>query len=73
MGWNTLHIVRQNELLEDVQEGSYVYFVHSFYSIPAEKDIVCAETTYRITFASVIAKQNVYGTQFHPENPAKLD
>jgi len=67
MGWNTLRIVRQNELLEDIQNESYVYFVHSCYPVPMDKDIICAETTYGITFASATAKQNVYGTQFHPE------
>lgn len=67
MGWNTLRIVRQNELLEGIQDESYVYFVHSCYPVPMDKDIICAETTYGITFASAIAKQNIYGTQFHPE------
>jgi glutamine amidotransferase len=67
MGWNTLHIVRQNQIFEDVQDKSYVYFVHSCYPIPMDKDIICSETTYGITFASAIAKQNIFGTQFHPE------
>jgi len=67
MGWNTLCIVRQNELLEDIQNESYFYFVHSCYPVPMDKNIICAETTYGVTFVSAIAKQNVYGTQFHPE------
>jgi len=71
MGWNTLRIIRQNELLEDVQDESYVYFVHSCYPVPIDKDIICAETTYGTTFASAIAKQNIYGTQFHPEKSDK--
>jgi len=72
MGWNTLRIVKQNELLEDIQDESYVYFVHSCYPVPMDKDIICAETAYGITFASAIAKQNVYGTQFHPEKSGEL-
>jgi len=67
MGWNTLRIVKKNELLEDIQNESYVYFVHSCYPVPIDKNIICAETTYGITFASAISKQNIYGTQFHPE------
>jgi len=67
MGWNTLHIIRQNKLLEGIQEEAYFYFVHSCYPVPANKNIVCAETAYGVTFASVVAKQNIYGTQFHPE------
>ncbi len=67
MGWNTLNIVRQNELFDGVKEGSYVYFVHSLFPVPVDKTIVCAQTEYGTTFTSAIASKNVYGTQFHPE------
>jgi glutamine amidotransferase len=67
MGWNTLRIVRQNELLDGVEDESYVYFVHSLYPVPLDKDLVCTETDYGTTFVSAIASKNVFGTQFHPE------
>ena len=67
MGWNTLRIVRQNELLDGVKDESYVYFVHSLYPVPVDKELVCTETDYGTTFASAVANKNVYGTQFHPE------
>jgi glutamine amidotransferase len=67
MGWNTLRIVKQNEILDGVDDESYVYFVHSLYPVPIDKEIVCAETDYGTTFTSAIARKNVYGTQFHPE------
>lgn len=67
MGWNTLKILRQNELFDGVDDGSYVYFVHSMYPAPVDKGIVCAETSYGVTFSSAIEAKNVYGTQFHPE------
>jgi imidazole glycerol-phosphate synthase subunit HisH len=67
MGWNSLRIVRENELLDGVKDESYVYFVHSLYPIPEDKELVCAETDYGTTFASAIADKNVFGTQFHPE------
>jgi glutamine amidotransferase len=67
MGWNTLRIVRQNELLDGVKDESYVYFVHSLYPVPLDKDLVCTETDYGTTFASAVASKNVFGTQFHPE------
>jgi glutamine amidotransferase len=67
MGWNTLRIVKQNQILEDVEDETYVYFVHSLYPVPIDKEIVCAETDYGATFTSAIAAKNVYGTQFHPE------
>ena len=67
MGWNTLRIVKQTEIFEGVDDEAYVYFVHSLYPVPAEKEIVIAETDYGVTFTSAIAEKNVYGTQFHPE------
>jgi imidazole glycerol-phosphate synthase subunit HisH len=67
MGWNTLRIVKQTELLDGVEDESYVYFVHSLYPVPLDKDLVCTETDYGTTFASATASKHVFGTQFHPE------
>ncbi len=67
MGWNTLRIVKNNELLDGVDDEAYVYFVHSLYPVPVDNGIVCTETDYGATFTSTIAAKNVYGTQFHPE------
>ena len=72
MGWNTLNIVKQNELFDGVAEGSYVYFVHSLYPVPVDKTIVCTQTEYGTTFTSAIASKNVYGTQFHPEKSGDI-
>jgi glutamine amidotransferase len=67
MGWNTLRIVKQTELLEGVKDEAYVYFVHSLYPVPTDKELVCTETDYGTTFTSSVASGNVCGTQFHPE------
>lgn len=67
MGWNTVKKVRPNMLLEGLEEEPYFYFAHSYYPIPVDKNVVCAETMYGVSFASVVAKQNVFATQFHPE------
>jgi glutamine amidotransferase len=67
MGWNSLHIVRQNELFDGVTDDVYVYFVHSLYPVPVDNEIVCTQTEYGVTFTSAVASKNVYGTQFHPE------
>jgi len=72
MGWNTLRIVNQNEILDGVDDGSYVYFVHSLYPVPVDNGIVCTETDYGATFTSAIAAKNVYGTQFHPEKSGDI-
>jgi glutamine amidotransferase len=72
MGWNTLNIVKQNELFNGVKEDSYVYFVHSLYPVPVDKTIVCTQTEYGTTFTSAVASKNVYGTQFHPEKSGDI-
>ncbi|HUU86444.1 MAG TPA: imidazole glycerol phosphate synthase subunit HisH [Candidatus Glassbacteria bacterium] len=72
MGWNTLKIVKQNEILKDVVDNSFVYFVHSLYPIPVEKEIVATKTEYGETFTSMIAYKNVFGTQFHPEKSGPI-
>jgi glutamine amidotransferase len=72
MGWNTLRLVQQNALFNGVADGSYVYFVHSLYPVPTDKEIVAAETDYGATFTSAIASKNVFGTQFHPEKSGDI-
>ncbi len=72
MGWNTLNIVKPNELFDGIPEESYVYFVHSLYPVPYDKKIVCTQTQYGTTFTSAIASKNIYGTQFHPEKSGDL-
>lgn len=67
MGWNTLRMVKQSAFFEGVEDSSYVYFVHSLYPVPINKEIVATETEYGTTFASAIANKNIFGTQFHPE------
>ena len=67
MGWNQVRIVKQHPIFEGVDDGSYFYFVHSYYPQPADPDVVIGETEYGVTFASVIARDNIVATQFHPE------
>lgn len=71
MGWNTVRFVAQNRLVEGLQGETYYYFAHSYYPLPVDKSVVCGETTYGVAFASVIAKNNICGTQFHPEKSGK--
>jgi len=71
MGWNTLKVVRKNELLEGICGDDYFYFVHSYYADPTDLQITVANTHYSLDFPSVVARDNVYGTQFHPEKSGK--
>lgn len=66
MGWNSLHIVRDCPLLDGVKEGDYVYYVHSYHATGCEAHTV-AVSDYGIPVTGVVARGNVYGTQFHPE------
>jgi glutamine amidotransferase len=72
MGWNTLMTVRPDELLEGIEENDYFYFVHSYYASPDDPRVVIAETGYGIEFPSVVSRDAVYGTQFHPEKSGKV-
>jgi glutamine amidotransferase len=68
IGWNRLEQVRAEcPLYRNIPEGSYVYFVHSFFPKPADPSIVATRTNYGETFASSVWKDNVFATQFHPE------
>ena len=68
MGWNQLRIKRPDcPLLKGVADGSFVYFVHSYYCAPADKSLVCATTDYGTEFCSMLWSGNVFATQFHPE------
>lgn len=67
MGWNQIHIKQASPLLRDVADGSYAFFVHSYYCAPRDRSLVLATTDYGIEFASVVGRGNVFGAQFHPE------
>ena len=72
MGWNQLEFDKPSPLLQDIAQGDYVYFVHSFYPQPTDASIVATRTDYGRNFASSIWKDNVYATQFHPEKSQKV-
>jgi glutamine amidotransferase len=73
IGWNQLQIARPDcPLFRGVADGSYVYFVHSFFPKPKDPALVATRTTYGETFASAIWRDNVFATQFHPEKSQKV-
>ena len=73
IGWNRLEIVKPGcPLFRGVADGSYVYFVHSFYPQPLDADLAATRTEYGDTFASSVWRDNVYATQFHPEKSQKV-
>ena len=72
MGWNTVNIVNRPPILSDIEENSYFYFVHSFYVVPEDRGIIATTTDYGTTFTSMVWKDNVFATQFHPEKSQGL-
>lgn len=72
MGWNTITMVRRPPILSEIPDGSFLYFVHSFYVVPEDKSIIATTTDYGIPFTSMIWKDNVFATQFHPEKSQEL-
>jgi len=67
MGWNSIQTVRDNPLLKDIPDNGYFYFVHSYYVLPDDRDIIATVTDYGSAFTSMVWKDNVFATQFHPE------
>jgi glutamine amidotransferase len=72
MGWNQVRIVRPHAIFDGIPDGSYFYFVHSYYPRPDDPAVIIGETEYGVTFASVVAHDSVVATQFHPEKSGSI-
>ncbi len=72
MGWNNVRQRTPHPLFEGIPDDSYFYFLHSYYPKPDDDDVVIGETEYGVTFASVLARDNVVATQFHPEKSGEM-
>ena len=72
IGWNALDILRPNAMTEGVQQGDYVYFVHSFMAVPAEEGDLAAVTDYGARVPARVARGNLFGCQYHPEKSGKV-
>jgi len=67
IGWNRVEQIREHPLFNDVANGSFFYFVHSYYCEAVETGVIAGETEYALHYASVVAHKNICGVQFHPE------
>lgn len=75
MGWNTLRVVHEHALLEGIptgEQGLHAYFVHSYHFVPEDEEALVASTDYGGPITAFVAKNNMAGTQFHPEKSQKL-
>jgi glutamine amidotransferase len=72
VGWNEVRVVRPSALFREVPEGRDFYFVHSYHMVCANPRDIVAETPYGSPFVSAVAKNNIYGVQFHPEKSQRV-
>ena len=72
MGWNQLSFKRRPPLFKDIDSGSNVYFVHSYYVKPDDSNVIATTTDYGIEFCSSVWKDNIVATQFHPEKSQEI-
>ena len=72
IGWNQINILKDSKILKNVENNSHMYFVHSYEFIPKDKDVISATTDYSSNIVCSVEKENIFGTQFHPEKSDKL-
>ena len=72
IGWNQINIVKDSKILKDIENNSHMYFVHSYEFIPEDKTVISSTTDYSSNIVCSVEKENIFGTQFHPEKSDKL-
>ena len=72
IGWNEINIVKNSKIFRDIDNKSHMYFVHSYEFIPENKDVISATTDYSSNIVCSVEKENIFGTQFHPEKSDKM-
>ena len=71
IGWNQINIVKDSQIFKGIENNSHMYFVHSYEFVPNDKNVVSATTEYSSNIVCSIEKENIFGTQFHPEKSDK--
>ena len=72
IGWNQINIVKESKILKDIENNSHMYFVHSYEFIPNDKNVISATIDYSSNIVCAVEKDNIFGTQFHPEKSDKI-
>ena len=72
IGWNQINIVKESKIFKSIENNSHMYFVHSYEFIPEDKNVISATTDYSSSIVSSVEKENIFGTQFHPEKSDKI-
>ncbi len=72
IGWNQINIVKDSKIYKDIENNSHMYFVHSYEFLPEDKNLISATTEYSSNIVCSVEKENIFGTQFHPEKSDKI-
>ena len=72
IGWNQINIVKDSQIFKGIKNNSHMYFVHSYELVPNDKSVVSATTDYSSNIVCSVEKENIFGTQFHPEKSDKI-
>ncbi|MEL0235713.1 MAG: imidazole glycerol phosphate synthase subunit HisH [Pelagibacteraceae bacterium] len=72
IGWNHINIIKDSKIYKDIKNNSHMYFVHSYEFIPNDKNVISATTDYSSNIVCSVEKENIFGTQFHPEKSDKI-
>jgi glutamine amidotransferase len=72
MGWNQIRKHQDAPHLQGIEDGAFVYFVHSYYVVPDDPSLTATSTEYGFEFASAVARDNVFATQYHPEKSQRV-
>ena len=67
IGWNQLNIIKDSKIFKNIEDKSHMYFVHSYEFLPEDKNVISSTTDYSSNIVCSIEKENIFGTQFHPE------
>ena len=67
IGWNQINIVKESKIFQNIENNSHMYFVHSYEFVPNDKKVISATTDYSSNIVCSVEKENIFGTQFHPE------
>ena len=71
IGWNQINILKDSKIFKEVENNSHMYFVHSYEFIPNDNKVISATTDYSTKVVCSVEKENIFGTQFHPEKSDK--
>ena len=71
IGWNQINIIKENKIFKNIENNSHMYFVHSYEFLPNDKGVISATTDYSSNIVCSVEKENIFGTQFHPEKSDK--